>query len=328
MRHVICHYHIYKNSGTTFDAILARNFGERHVVFDGPFPYFSIAQKELAKVIQRHRSAVAFSSHQISLPVPSSLDFNVLPVVFLRHPILRIRSIYEFKRAENDGTQTSRNATEMTFGEWCRHGLSHPQELTQISNAQVRLLSRTGDGSTAGRRSRDALVYDLYQARRALNNVELLARTERFSRDVSRFPALLERYGIAFEVGDTTPRNVTASRFGKTIEQRLEEVAAELGDETMEALEAANRQDLELYAEISARLDAEPAPVETETLPAEPEDDGQDPSGSGQEGSGQEGSDQEGQDDQPDQDAGRTDADATSSADTIAEPSSVSSSSS
>ena len=86
MRHVICHYHIYKNSGTTFDHLLERNFGDRHLRFDGPFPYFSIGQRELAKVIARNRSCVAFSSHQISLPIPASLDFNVLPVVFVRHP--------------------------------------------------------------------------------------------------------------------------------------------------------------------------------------------------------------------------------------------------
>jgi hypothetical protein len=206
----------------------------------------------------------------------------------------------------------------MSFGEWCRHGLSHPQELTQISNAQVRLLSRSADGSTAGRRTREALVYDLYQARRALNNVELLARTERFSRDVSRFPALLERYGIAFEVGDTTPRNVTASRFGKTIAQRLEDVAEELGEETMAALLAANQQDLELYAEIGERLDAEPAPVESETLPAEPEDDAADEAGE----------DGVGQEDGEDGADGQADAGAMSDADTVAEPSSVSSSSS
>ena len=282
MRHVICHYHIYKNSGTTFDAILSRNFGARHVCFDGPFPYFAIGQKELAKVIQRNRAAVAFSSHQISLPVPSSLDFNVLPVVFLRHPILRIRSIYEFKRAENDGTPTSRNAAEMDFGEWCRHGLSHPQELTQISNAQVRVLSRTCDGGSAGRKTRDALLYDLYQARRSLNNVELLARTERFTRDVSRFPAILARYGIPFEVGDTTPRNVTATAFGKTIAQRLEEIAVELGEDTMRALLAANEQDLELYAEVGARLDAEPAPLEAEAFPAETDEADQEAPGDGE----------------------------------------------
>src|SRR5690606_21915671 len=139
MRHVICHYHTYKNSGTTFDAILAANYGNRHVTFDGPFPYFSIDHQELAKVIQRHPRAIAFSSHQIYLPVPCSLDFNVIPVVFVRHPLLRIHSIYRFKRAEADGTETSRNALAMDFDAWCRHALNHAPQLNQVSNAQVRL---------------------------------------------------------------------------------------------------------------------------------------------------------------------------------------------
>lgn len=278
MRHVICHYHIYKNSGTTFDGMLAANFGDRHVAFDGPFPYFSIGQHELAKIILRHPRAVAFSSHQVNLPVPSALDFNVLPVVFVRQPILRIYSIYKFKRAEEDATDTSRNAVGMSFEEWCRHALSHAQELTQVSNAQVRLLCRTTGHPVAGRRTRDGMVYDLYQARRNLRNVELLGRTEHFARDVSRFPALLAEYGIGFEVGDTTPRNVTASDFGKTVDERLHELEQALSPETWAALQAANGQDLALYAETCERLDAEPVPEpvfepvpEPEPAPASPQ---------------------------------------------------------
>ena len=260
MRHVICHYHIYKNSGTTFDGILSANFGSRHVSFDGPFPYFSIGQPELAKVIQRHPRAIAFSSHQVSLPVPSSLDFNVLPVVFVRHPILRIHSIYRFKRSEGDDTETSRAATTMDFDAWCRHALSHAQELTQVSNAQVRLLSRTTGQRAEGRCTREALVYDLNQARRNLRNVDLLARTERFARDVSRFPELLAAHGIEFRVSDTTPRNVSGNDHDKGIDERLEAIAAQLEPATWAALQAANRQDLVLYEEVCARLDAEPVP--------------------------------------------------------------------
>lgn len=269
MRHTICHYHIYKNSGTTFDGILSENFGERHVCFDGPFPFSSIDQMELAKVIQRHPRAIAFSSHQVFLPVPSSLDFNVLPVVFIRHPILRIYSIYRFKRAEKDGTETSRNAIDMDFDAWCRHALAHPQELTQVSNAQVRLLGRTSGHFAAGRRTKEGMLYDIHQARRNLRNVELLGRTECFSRDVSRFPALLAEYGISFRVGDTSPRNVTASDFDKSVEQRLEEISQQLAPGTLAELEASNRQDLELYQEVSARLDAESVPDQPETVAPE-----------------------------------------------------------
>lgn len=260
MRTVICHYHIYKNSGTTFDGILATNFGARHVCFDGPFPYFSINQDELGKIIQRNPRAAAFSSHQIILPAPASLDINVLPVVFVRHPLLRILSIYKFKRAEADGTETSRYAMEMNFQAWCRHALSHAQELTHVSNAQVRMLGRSSAGPGLARRTKEGMLYDINQARRNLRNVELLARTEHFARDVSRFPILLADYGIEFRVGDTTPRNVTASDFQKSVEQRLVEVAATLDGDTMEALLAANRQDLALYEEVCDRLDAEPVP--------------------------------------------------------------------
>ena len=76
----------------------------------------------------------------------------------------------------------------------------------------------------------------LQQARRNLRNVELLGRTEHFARDVSRFPALLAAYGIGFEAGDTTPRNVTASDFDKTIEERLREVEQTLSPDTLAAV--------------------------------------------------------------------------------------------
>ena len=153
---------------------------------------------------------------------------------------------------------------EMEFDAWCRHALSHAQQLTQVSNAQVRLLSRTHGSRAEGRRTKDGLAYDLNQARRNLRNVDLLGRTEHFARDVSRFPALLATHGIAFEVGDTTPRNVTASDFGKSVEARLDALSQALSPETWAALQAANRQDLQLYEEVSARLDAEDVPDQPE----------------------------------------------------------------
>ncbi|MFO1473599.1 MAG: sulfotransferase family 2 domain-containing protein [Lysobacterales bacterium] len=220
MRHVICHYHIYKNSGTTFDHILERNYGDRHVRFDGPFPYFSIGQRELAKVIARNKAAVAFSSHQISLPVPASLEFNVLPVVFVRHPLLRIHSIYRYKRSENDGTLTSDNAARMDFDEWCRTSLAHAVEIVQVSNSQTRMLGAQAGEVSLSRRHKEWMEYDLQQALRNLRLVELLARTEHFAGDIARFGAVLARYGIEFVAEGTDPQNVTGSDLDKTVDER------------------------------------------------------------------------------------------------------------
>lgn len=255
MRTVICHYHIYKNSGTTFDGILARNFGQKHICFDGPFPYFTINQKELSKVILRNRSVVAFSSHQIVLPVPPSLEFNVLAAVFVRHPILRIRSIYKFKGQEQDGTETSRLAGELDFEAWCAHGLGHQQELVHVSNAQTKLLGGSVGEPSLAKRGPKCMIYDLEQAKRNLGSVALLARTECFSEDVERFVDVMAEHGIEFAIGDTSPRNVTTESIGMSLEERLGEVEAELTPTTWDALRAANQQDLALYDWVCAKLD-------------------------------------------------------------------------
>jgi hypothetical protein len=255
MRTVICHYHIYKNSGTTFDRILTRNFGDRHLCFDGPFPYFSINQQELLKVIQRNPDVVAFSSHQITLPVPTALDINVLPAVFVRHPLLRIQSIYSFKRAEKDGTDTSRNAEQMAFDEWCRHCLGHPREVTLVSNAQTRMLGAVTGESALAQRTKTGMVYDFHQALRNLRTVDLLARTEYFDADVGRFPALLAAHGIELSVEDTTPANVTVDDLGKSLQERLQQLRESVPGALYEALVAANEQDLALYEQACRRLD-------------------------------------------------------------------------
>jgi hypothetical protein len=104
------------------------------------------------------------------------------------------------------------------------------------------------------RRHKEWMEYDLQQALRNLRGVELLARTEHFSADVSRFPEILSRYGIAFEATGAEPQNVTGSDLGKSVEQRLEQVMAELAPATREKLLAANRQDLSLYAAAGALL--------------------------------------------------------------------------
>jgi hypothetical protein len=254
MRHVICHYHIYKNSGTSFDEILRRNFGERHLAFDGPFPYFAIHQTELAKVIARNRAAVAFSSHQIFLPVPASLDANVMPVVFVRHPLLRIHSVYRYKRSENDGTLTSTNAAAMEFADWCMHCLDHPQEIVQVSNAQTRLLGCQRGEPSPSRRHKGWMEYDLNQAIRNVRTVELLARTECFAEDVGRFPAILARYGIPFELGELAPQNVTSSDLEIPVQERIERVMEALGTAAGARLVEANAQDLALYRVVTELL--------------------------------------------------------------------------
>lgn len=107
--------------------------------------------------VRNHGAARAFSSHQIRLPVPVSLEVRVLPVVFLRHPLLRIRSVYEFlseRSGQGEGLRrllpgpgqpgfTSRDeasANGLTFAAWLQEVIEGARPLNNISNAQIQLL--------------------------------------------------------------------------------------------------------------------------------------------------------------------------------------------
>lgn len=247
MRVVICHYHIYKNSGTSFDLLLKENFGEKHIAFDGPFPFFTIDQEQLSRIIERKNNIVAFSSHQIHLPAPVSLNFLVLPVVFIRHPLLRVQSIYNFKRQTYDGTTTSEAAMKLSFNDWVEYCFSDNQEITHISNAQTRMLGSAYKQKSLMRRSPGKMEYDIDQAIRNIRNVPLLARTEYFNDDVKKFPAILEKYNLDFKFSPINPQNVTNKNHHKTLDERLNELAQLLPEPSYKKIVAANNQDLMLF---------------------------------------------------------------------------------
>lgn len=244
MRYIICHYHIFKNSGTSFDTLLSKNYGDKHISFDGPFPFFTIDQEQLARIIMRKNEVVAFSSHQIKLPAPASLDFQVLPVVFIRHPLLRVQSIYNFKRRSSDGTEMSMIAKKKSFDEWVTHCFEDGQKITHISNAQAAMLGGTYGNKSLARRASFGMEYDICQATRNLQNVPLLARTEYFDEDVRRFTEILAQYSIDFKYKRMKPQNATSNDHGSPLNKRLSKLENALSEENYQKLLDANAQDL------------------------------------------------------------------------------------
>ncbi len=255
MRRVICHYHIFKNSGTSFDELLEKNYGDRFCTFDGPFPFFKISQEELTKVI-RNVKAVAFSSHQISLPVPPSLDLDVLPVVFIRHPLLRIRSIYQFGKQSPESTPGGIETRQMSFEEWVMSDHHDLARLSSLSNEQTRRL-----GGVYGREPQKrhvpgkGFIADVCQALRNLAAVELLARTEFYDHDVKRFERILADKDLSFTFHDLKPSNTTSKDITAGIEERLDNVRDELGNKAYNMLLDFNQQDMELFEYTCRRLE-------------------------------------------------------------------------
>lgn len=256
-RVVICHYHIFKNSGSTFDALLQRNYGNRHVSFDGPFPYFIIEQDQLETIIVRHPDAIAFSSHQVRLPVPSSLAILVLPVIFIRHPLLRARSIYHFiQKSTDNSTMLSETAHALTFDQWVGNALSNIALVGHISNAQTGVLSGIYQRRRLKRRVGLAMEYDVHQAIRNIENVYLLGRTEYFDDDVRKFSNILGQYDIEFKHEKIKPENVTSGDLDKSLDERIDHVRKSLSEENFTNLMKANSQDLSLFDHVSQLIEA------------------------------------------------------------------------
>lgn len=288
-RPVIVHYHIYKNAGTSFDHVLRHNYGARHECFDGPFPFFSIDQEQLDRIIMRRPDTVAFSSHQVALPQPSSLDYRVLAAVFLRNPFLRIASIYRFKRGPEradgtalatlppdelraelaalgladpppfDATSTGIAAQQHDFAGWIEHCLSVPAETVHVSNAQTRFLAAPFRCRPLLRRGAAGIEYDLGTAMRVLAGIELLGRAEMFEPDVTRFGRILAEHGLTLTLPDDTRHNVTRQDAAPVAAQ-VEAVLAPLPLTLRNRLIRANTQDLALYDRASALISRDHRP--------------------------------------------------------------------
>lgn len=70
MRHVLLHYHIFKNAGSSVDAALAGCFGPAWSSYDADPVWTNITTGDLFAYLREHESLRALSSHQARWPEP------------------------------------------------------------------------------------------------------------------------------------------------------------------------------------------------------------------------------------------------------------------
>lgn len=247
-RNVLLHYHIFKNSGTTFERVLNDNYGEQHISFDGPFPFSHINQDQLSMIIERHPTAVACSSHQIHLPIPSSMAFQAIPIVFIRNPMLRIRSVYFFSQRQNKslGKRAHDNPLE-GLEDWVVSALAGDHNLNQISNLQTGFVSRCYNLPPKRQGIDGRVNYDLQTAINNLSLVPCLGRTEHFDTDVASFAGTLARFDIPFSYQPKRAENISSPDHGQPISEQLDAMQEHLTAATWDRLRWMNHQDLALY---------------------------------------------------------------------------------
>lgn len=236
-RKVILHYHLFKNAGTSLDHILKQNFKTGWHTHEGSGRVWRT--KDIAEYLEQHPGIIVLSSHNALLPPPVLPDTMVYPVLFIRHPIDRIRSIYEFERQQIANTEGARMAKETDMVGYIKWRLNRKGDRSIRNFQSCRLALAVPEmegGKKLGERER---------AMKAIETLPFVGVVERFDESLVRLQEWLQPVfpHIDFK---PTKANVT-QKAEMTLEKRLEALKAEIGERVYGEVVEVNEVDLEVY---------------------------------------------------------------------------------
>jgi hypothetical protein len=236
VRPLVLHYHLFKNAGTSVDEVLKGNFGDRWANAEFPTRRRQPNVHLIEEWLVEHPQVQALSSHTALFPLPRLEALRIAPVIFVRHPLDRIHSAYEFERRQNADTPGARLAREADFAAYVRARLDKRD--AQVSEFQATRFSAlpTGSGGTLGER-----------ALAAVDALPFVGLVEDFGQSMQRLEAVLRQTFPDFRAFGAQA-NVLR---GQTLEERLEAIRRDLGPELHAELLAANAADLALYRKVA-----------------------------------------------------------------------------
>jgi len=239
MREVIVHYHLFKNAGTSVDYFLQQTFGDGWIQIDSADPRGRIMPEELRAILEGDPGIQAISSHQAILPPPELSGARVAPILLLRHPLDRARSVYWFERKQQTGSPGREFAASHSFADYIRWRLDQSSNGVIHNFQTMFLLQRPGrlqprvDETTFG------------EAEDALWRLEFFGIVESFQETMShfcrKFPGNLQGNNIT-----NTHKNQNRDS-GETLQERLARMKQNIGKELYYELEERNRFDFKLY---------------------------------------------------------------------------------
>ena len=254
MRNVIIHNHLFKNAGTTFDWSLARNFGTAFLDHRDDLEMQQGA-KYLGPFLLKHPEVNALSSHHLKFPLPVLPDVQLFPVVFLRHPIDRVGSVYAFEHKQDSGSLGARMAKKMTFNEYVQWRMQPDAPIT-IRNFQT---SRCLDIPDTIKTfiTRRLTEPDYANAKKQIGDMGLLGVVDMYDESMVLFEDYLQPFFPNIDLS-YVKQNITSGR-KKSLVDRVRSVFNELDFNVINSMLLHNHFDLLLYLEareiLKSRID-------------------------------------------------------------------------
>ena len=240
-RSIIVHFHLFKNAGTSVETILQRHFGKRFTRYEHGGPAETFPASVLIPYLEAHRRIQAISSHTICFPPPSHRDWSVFPIVFLRHPLDRIASMYTYERGQDAQNPGALLAKAHDLAGYITARLANPGERT-FRNYQSWMLAREEFRSRSQAVDQETL---LEYAANALDAVPVVGVVDQFDESIRQFNAWLAPH---FRRLHLKPEHLNRSASaGLSMQERIQRTREAIGETLFQRLECENGVDLELY---------------------------------------------------------------------------------
>jgi len=233
VRNVIVHYHLFKNGGSTLTAALKRNFGSAFAGVEAPSAEMQLPGSELMDIIRARPNLRAASSHTLRPPLPNAKDITVHEIHILRHPLDRLRSIYDFYRYKGGQHPLVEQAKRLDLPSFLKLVVREWADVSE--NSQLRMLV---SGDRAAQRE------DLQEARRMLSRAPCIGVVEDYDTTMAVMEHYLRKIFPNLDLS-CLPRNVSIRRL-QTMEERLSDLESQCGSTLYQELLALNELDTEL----------------------------------------------------------------------------------
>jgi len=247
MEVLIIHHHIFKNAGSTVDSILLEHFGKKGAVFYdkvvGPGAKHYLSGDEVEAVLRKNTSAVSFSSHQTHGQLFEFSNKQIIDLLLVRHPLLRLKSIHSFhKKNLSMKTPMALAAQQNDFPGYVR--LLMDGNLSQaVNNPQVRILG-TGSVYRCPKPERDTL--ELAQQRAM--TVQCLGTVEQFDLSMAYAESIIEPLLPNCSIDFTYKAVNKTSDVTLSTSEKLASLKLELGAPLYEEALGLNHLDVELWS--------------------------------------------------------------------------------
>jgi hypothetical protein len=235
----LVHYHLYKNAGTSVDEMLKQNFGGHWAEHEFSAPASRSNADEVAKLLRARPELVVLSSHTARLPLPELDGERIIPIVFLRHPIVRISSAYAFEKKRNVQAFSVQLAKKTDFAGYVRAHIDHPQH-RGARNFQTYCLAFNEPTCPDS---------EFARALRAVRSLPFVGLVEAYEESVGRLERLVKSCFPHFTA--IVARKNATRKIEISVEEELSSVRKQLGEELYAELLDCNRDDMELFAEVS-----------------------------------------------------------------------------